>query len=290
MICLFIGVLLLGGLMKILKIYNNNVVSCCNLKGEEMIVTGAGVGYKKKIGDQIDKARITQQFYLEDDKKKKINQLLARVPTEYFSLSDQILRQAKQRFGKKISLAFFIQFTDHLAAAIERAKQNISLPNLTLMEIKTIWKEEFEFSLWIIDYIEQQLDVKLSIDEAGYFAVYFVTETEDEKATKSMELVQMVIDIVKIIENSFHITLDKSSLNYMRLITHLRFFIGRIRNGEVHDSYTNEGIYLLLIKNNPQLVQCEKKIVRYIKNELDYDVDQAEIVYLMIHMTQILGK
>ena len=61
--------------MKILKIYNNNVVSCCNLKGEEMIVTGAGVGYKKKIGDQIDKARITQQFYLEDDKKKKINQL-----------------------------------------------------------------------------------------------------------------------------------------------------------------------------------------------------------------------
>ncbi|MBM6799631.1 PRD domain-containing protein, partial [Coprobacillus cateniformis] len=259
--------------MKILKIYNNNVVSCCNLKGEEMIVTGAGVGYKKKIGDQIDKARITQQFYLEDDKKKKINQLLARVPTEYFSLSDQILRQAKQRFGKKISLAFFIQFTDHLAAAIERAKQNISLPNLTLMEIKTIWKEEFEFSLWIIDYIEQQLDVKLSIDEAGYFAVYFVTETEDEKATKSMELVQMVIDIVKIIENSFHITLDKSSLNYMRLITHLRFFIGRIRNGEVHDSYTNEGIYLLLIKNNPQLVQCEKKIVRYIKNELDYDVD-----------------
>ena len=112
--------------MKILKIYNNNVVSCCNLKGEEMIVTGAGVGYKKKIGDQIDKARITQQFYLEDDKKKKINQLLARVPTEYFSLSDQILRQAKQRFGKKISLAFFIQFTDHLAAAIERAKQNIS--------------------------------------------------------------------------------------------------------------------------------------------------------------------
>ena len=212
------------------------------------------------------------------------------MPTEYFSLSDQILRQAKQRFGKKISLAFFIQFTDHLAAAIERAKQNISLPNLTLMEIKTIWKEEFEFSLWIIDYIEQQLDVKLSIDEAGYFAVYFVTETEDEKATKSMELVQMVIDIVKIIENSFHITLDKSSLNYMRLITHLRFFIGRIRNGEVHDSYTNEGIYLLLIKNNPQLVQCEKKIVRYIKNELDYDVDQAEIVYLMIHMTQILGQ
>lgn len=276
--------------MKILKIYNNNVVSCCNRKGEEMIMTGAGIGFHKKPGDRIDERKITQQFYLEDDKKNKIYQLLERVPSEYFQLSEDILLRAKKELGKKFNLSTFIPFTDHLAAAIERAKNDISLPNLILMEIKTIWKREFIFSLWVLEYIEEKTGHMLSIDEAGYFAMYFVNDTEESKASKSLELIQVVTDIVEIIETSFELTLDRQSLSYMRLVTHLRFFVGRIKNGETRNDTMNEGIYRMLIHDNPRLEECQKRISEYIKKELNYIESKAEIVYLMIHITQILGK
>lgn len=276
--------------MKILKVYNNNVVSCMNHQNEEMIVTGAGVGFRKKAGDTIDKEKITQQFYLENDKKKRIYELLDRVPAEYFDMSRHILDKASKRFNKQFGISIFIPFIDHLYAAISRAKENMSLPNLTLMEIKTIWKEEFEFSLEVIDYIEKETGITLSVDEAGYFAVYFVSDSEHVKASKSMELVDAVIDIVNIIEGSYGVTLKKESLSYIRLITHLRFFIGRIKNKETREDLVNEGIYRLLVHNNPRLVQCGKRIEEYVEKEHGYQVSQAEIMYLMIHITQILGK
>ncbi|WP_334300284.1 CAT RNA binding domain-containing protein, partial [Clostridioides difficile] len=40
--------------MNIKKIFNNNVVVSSLEDGTEIIVTGAGVGFKKKVGDLID--------------------------------------------------------------------------------------------------------------------------------------------------------------------------------------------------------------------------------------------
>ena len=276
--------------MEILKIYNNNVVSCLNKKGEEIILTGAGLGFKKKVGDQVDLSKVTQKFFLEDDKRKKMNQLVQNVPKEYFGLSNDILKLAQQRFNKKITFSFFLNFTDHIAAAIERTKEGMEIPNLVLMEIKTIWKSEFEFSLEVIDYIEKQTGVRLPIDEAGYIALYFTPENQKDKQNKSIEIVQHVTDIVKIIERCFDINIDRESLSYLRLVTHLRFFIGRVLNDETHNSNVQEGIYELLIKNNPQLIKCSAMICKYTKINLEMEVSRSEIVYLMIHITQILGK
>lgn len=276
--------------MEILKIYNNNVVSCLDSKGREMIVTGAGIGFKKKPGQKVDVKRITQQFYLESKQIKRIEKLLDRYPAEYFLTSELIFKAAEKKLGRKFDPAIYIPFTDHLAAAIERAKKNIPLPNLTLMEIKTIWKDEFEFSLRILKVIEKKFNVKMSVDEAGYFAVYFVTDTEENKAVKSIELVQMVADIIRIIECCYGVRLNKNSLSYMRLVTHLRFFIGRIKNNETREEKVNKEIYDILIKNNVKLLKCRNAILKYIKDELNYEVSQAEIIYLMIHITQIMGS
>lgn len=277
--------------LEILKIYNNNVVSCLNKKGEEIILTGAGLGFKKKIGDSVEMNKVTQKFVLDDGKKKKMNQLVQRVPKEYFGLSEEILRQAETVLGKKMTLSTFMNFTDHIAGAIQRTKEGILLPNLVLMEVKTIWKEEFDLSLKMIDYIEEKTGVRLPVDEAGYMALYFTPEDQKERENRSLEMLQYVTDIVKIIEAVFEINIDRDSLTYMRLVTHLRFFIGRVMNKELRDeTIVNENIYKLLVANDPRLLDCSRYIVAFVKKELESDVNRAEIVYLMIHITQILGN
>lgn len=275
--------------MKINKIYNNNVVSILNSKNEEMIITGAGIGFKKRIGDYVDETKITQVFSLEDDKKKKVHDLLSRVPIEYFELSEDILKRAEKVLHKTIDSSVIIPFTDHIAGAIMRAKENITLPNLTLMEVKTIWKKEFELSLDVLDYIEERTGVCLPIDEAGYIAIYFVNDSHSG-TSESIELLDSVSDIIKIIEQCYQISIDKTSLSYMRLVTHLRFFIGRVKNKEMKEDFVNKGIYQLLIQSHPKLPICSQRISEYMLSSYNYEVNEAELVYLMIHMTQILGK
>ncbi|SPF67112.1 CAT RNA binding domain [Propionibacterium ruminifibrarum] len=42
--------------MEVLRVFNNNVVLARDELGREVVVTGRGVGFKKKSGDPVDPA------------------------------------------------------------------------------------------------------------------------------------------------------------------------------------------------------------------------------------------
>ena len=49
--------------MKIKKILNNNMV-CVDHGGKEMIVSGKGIGFKRKKGEKIDISRVEKMYQL----------------------------------------------------------------------------------------------------------------------------------------------------------------------------------------------------------------------------------
>ena len=53
--------------MKIIKVINNNTVCILDKKGREQIVSGKGIGFGKKRGDEIDPAQV-QKIYLITDR------------------------------------------------------------------------------------------------------------------------------------------------------------------------------------------------------------------------------
>ena len=50
--------------MRVLKVFNNNVVSIITEDKREGIVTGAGVGFAKKPGDLVNESKVTQSFFI----------------------------------------------------------------------------------------------------------------------------------------------------------------------------------------------------------------------------------
>lgn len=48
--------------MKVLRVFNNNVVLTRDELGREVVVTGRGVGYQARPGDAIDEALIARRF------------------------------------------------------------------------------------------------------------------------------------------------------------------------------------------------------------------------------------
>lgn len=81
--------------MQIKRIFNNNAVMFLNKKGREEIALGKGVGYQKKIGDDIDESLVTKLFVLKDSNiTQKLEQLLKDIPIEYIILATEILQEA----------------------------------------------------------------------------------------------------------------------------------------------------------------------------------------------------
>ena len=60
-----------NGNMQVVKVLNNSLVLAVNENGEEVILMGKGIGYKKSIGEKIVSSQIEKIFELKDKKLKR---------------------------------------------------------------------------------------------------------------------------------------------------------------------------------------------------------------------------
>ena len=215
-------------MMKIIKIFNNNIVAALSKEYGEIIVTGSGIGFQKRAGDVLDENKIEKTYLFHDKFKSRLEQTLAEVPIEYFEMADTIIKKASQELDVEFSDELFIAITDHISFAIKRFKENIILPNLLMSEIKTLYRNEYVVGLWAIDYVEKCTGIRLSDDEAGYIASHLVNFSLNYESNNAVKILSFTKDILSIIEKTMKVSLVETSNKYSRLSIHLKFLAERI--------------------------------------------------------------
>lgn len=99
------------------------------------------------------------------------------------------------------------------------------------MGSKKILSKEFEIGLKALDFIEEEIGVKLPEDEAANIALHLVNSQVNNSCKEVEDIAKqtkMINDILNIVRYTYNIKLDENSLSYDRFITHLRFFFKRL--------------------------------------------------------------
>lgn len=271
-------------MMKIIKIFNNNIVAALSKEYGEIIVTGSGIGFQKRAGDVLDENKIEKTYLFHDKFKSRLEQTLAEVPIEYFEMADTIIKKASQELDVEFSDELFIAITDHISFAIKRFKENIILPNLLMSEIKTLYRNEYVVGLWAIDYVEKCTGIRLSDDEAGYIASHLVNFSLNYESNNAVKILSFTKDILSIIEKTMKVSLVENSNKYSRLSIHLKFLSERIfRNEEVNMEDTTDTIRSMF-GINKKLELCIDRIEKRLLNLYDYQLSPDEKTYLCIHI------
>lgn len=277
-----------GEYMKVVKVFNNNVVATLTKDGKEAIVTGAGVGFHKTTGDEIDSAKIQKKYVIEKGKQKKVYQLLERTPYEYVILAEEILDRVRKMLYQDVKDSGLIGLTDHIAFAIDREKKGIHLPNLVLNETKWLYPKEYEIAQWALQHIYKKTGVLLPNDEAGYIAIHIINAISSRKDDDAMEIVDFTKHILEILEREMGIQMKEDDLDHSRLMTHIKFFAKRIMRND-HDILPNgKVIFQELIKNKEEIKHCIDCINTYLNMEYHVTMNQDEMVYLAIHILRVM--
>lgn len=80
-------------------------------------------------------------------------------------------------------------------------------------------------------------------------------------------------------------------VNFRRLKTHLKFLLTRIQNKEFfRDSKEDKKLYQQIIKNYPELLDCEQAISDYLAETFNYHLSKSEQIYLIMHLRQIVKQ
>lgn len=117
--------------MKIIKVINNNTVCALDKKGKEQIISGKGIGFGKKRGDEVDSAQIQKIYMIADSAlRKRMVECLAEIPYEHIRLTSDLVDHISEQFSQEVlKESLMISLSDHISFAIERQKQGINFAN-----------------------------------------------------------------------------------------------------------------------------------------------------------------
>lgn len=277
--------------MKIIKTFNNNICLVEDAKHQEMILMGKGIAFGLKKDDEVDPNKIDKKFVFDTKElNDKFNALFDQVPVKYIELSSNIIDYATKALNIIFDNSIYLALSDHISYAIERYQNGEALKNALLFDIKKFYPNEFKVALKALDMIAYETDIKMSEDEAGFIAMHFVNASQSGEAmSQTIAVTKMVEDILQIVEYHYHLALDENSINYIRFVSHIRFFARRLFSNEIYND-DQDDLFEQIRNKYPTSYQCSLKVKKYILLNYNIDLGNDEMVYFMLHINRVCTR
>jgi beta-glucoside operon transcriptional antiterminator len=278
--------------MKIKKKLNNNVVIATNEMNTEFVLSGKGIAFDKKPGDNIDSS-VAEKIFSTKEKgvAEKLSQIIEEIPIEHVKVCDEIINMAKNRLQDELNEKIYLTLIDHISFAIERHQAGFDISSLLKWEIKKIAPKEYEVGLEALDIVEKRLNIRLPNDEAVYIAFHFINSRvkDDGFSEQSIDLTRHVL---RTITDSYTIDTNEDSVSYNRFIIHLQYLARRIfKSEEVPKNNGQEkSLFEKLKLELSDSYECVCKIEECILREYDFKLSENEKTYLMIHLHNLISK
>ena len=279
--------------VRVSKIFNNNCVAAVQ-DDKELILTGSGIGFQKKVNDEIDIEKIEKTFLVVDEHRKKFEELINRIPIDYFETTRTIIEYAEGELTSELNDLINVPMTDHIANAIYRYHEGLHLPNIFLNDFKTFYPNEFKVAEWALEYINEKYKVDLAEDELAYLTMHLVNGGSGKGITHAQNTVYFVNEVTKIIGDTLNIEFDKNSLNYQRLITHLKYLSHRVLgsddSADLMDTDITDDFSLLVVMKLKKFDSTINVIASFVAQKFNYNLSMDERMYIGIHLYQLIHK
>ncbi len=273
--------------MQILRVLNNNVITSLDDNETEIVVMGRGLAFQKKPGDDVDTDKIEKVFRPEsNDSSRKLKELLEQIPMEYVQLTEEIRKLAVLMLDKEFGDSIYLSLTDHIHFAVERHNRGLDIKNGLLLEVKSLYKAEYQVGRSALELIKDRIGVQLPDDEAGFIALHLVNAQLGEEMPVLMDITKIIQDILDIVRKHFDLEYNEDSISYYRFVTHLKFFAQRLISGD-HSGNNYDSLYEIVKTNCPEAYPCTESIEAYIAEHYDYRLNKEEMLYLTIHIDRI---
>lgn len=278
--------------MKIKRILNNNAVVSLNVNLEEVVVMGSGIAFKKKSGDEICEEKIERVFSLEkSDYKYKFYELIKELPSEYIIITEKIVKMAEERLNRKLDENIYLFLTDHIFYAVTRNREGLQIKNKLIWEIEHFYPEEYKIGLDSLEIINKSLNCELLSNEAGFIAMHIVNTTSSESLDDFKSELNDLKAIMKIVYLHFNKTINQDSTYYLRFVTHLKFFLQRIRTKQLLKKIDkNDNLISLVRQTYFNSYLCAEKIENYFLSEYEIQISDEEKMYLVLHIEKVINN
>lgn len=266
--------------MWVLKPINNNIVSCRDENGQELIAMGRGLGYSLRAGDYLDECKVEKLFHMKtQDEACRLIELFSNLPPYQIELCSQIVDRAHQELGCKLNPSIYLTLTDHICFAIERLRCGIVFRNKLMAEVLTFYPQEYKIGKHALKQLAQKMHVYFPDDEAANIALHLVNAEYDNTISDTLRITDTLHDILTTLNDWPHLRLDTDSAFYNEFTVYLKFLVLRAYSGS-GNLQRDERFVETVRQCYPHEFQCAGQIVKELERCTQNILPPEEQAYL----------
>ncbi|MRX72253.1 PRD domain-containing protein [Bacillus lacus] len=271
------------------KVLNNNVLIAAHSQYEEVVLIGRGIGFGRIKGEEIVENIAEKMFILKNEREQEqFKLLLSHIDEETVEIVYDVIRFISDRLNVHLNEHIHVALTDHISFAIKRLQQGLDIKNPFLLETKSLYPEEYRIAGEAVTMINEKLQIHLPEGEIGFIALHIHSGISNKPISEVNQHSQLISRLIQVVEDCLKITVDRDSMNYLRLIRHLRFAIERVKADEKVEE--PEKLSLLLKNEYPLCYNTAWKMIKVMQQALNKPVYEAETVYLTMHLYRLANK
>ena len=273
--------------MKLLRKINNNAAVAQDNRGREMVVLGRGVGFHPMPYELTDLSVVYRTFY---DVDPQYYEILSNLPEDALLAAADITEQSEITLHTELNPNLPFTLADHLNFAAERLRKGIEISTPLAYDVRHLYPKETELAQQARELLAREAGLELPDSEVVNIALHLINaEAEAGDMHSMMMTLKALSDVDGIVEKQLAITLNKESFSYSRFSMHRRYLIQRLASGRQVEERIS-GMLAQMRRDYPQAYQCARAIADYFRAAWNWQCNDEEIVYLMLHITRLQEK
>ena len=269
---------------------NNNVVLARDEIGREAILTGRGLGFQRKRGQDVDASLISRR-YIPADNAQSVAEVIAGIPLERLALIERVFRKAARGLNTDVPSSTLIAVVDHINQAMERVRQGLAMDYPLRAEVAHLHPEELQLAEAMVEEINAAQEVQLPGGEAVALALHlFTAAIGAPSAQAASEQSRLIGQVMGLLEKSFGEAFDADSVNAARFAVHLRYFLVRARTTVQIEDGTSSLVAEALRVSDPDAYRVARRIRDLLEIRLNTAVTDDETAYLALHVARLTSS
>ena len=269
---------------RVSKVLNNNGVIAIEMEeNQEYVLLGKGIGFGKKVSQRFEAPSDCTRYSLKDDTERgSAASLVKSVDPVFLEIANEVLREAERTFGK-IDKRILFPLADHISFAVARMKNGEQISNPLTGDIHALFYKEFQVASVLKKILSDRMQVEIGDDEIGYVALHVHSAIEDEKVSVAMQMARTVRECVSIIEAETGKKIDVMTLDYNRLMNHVKYMAARLLRGEELKININDYIEIKF----PKAFAIATTVCDHLGENIGIQPGEREIGYLAMHIERV---
>lgn len=267
-------------------ISNNAVLVSLENSSKEIVLLGKGLGFGAKTGMTLlpSDPRIEKKFRIDgEDSRNQFKMLAEQVDPKVLDVSQEIISLIMTEFNSELNEQVFIALPSHIQFALYRLENHIDIANPFIYEIQALHSKEFALARKAADLIEAKFNVDIPETEVGFLALHIQSAVCHISVGNIVKWTHVIQEAVALIEQEGRFTIPRGSLDYIRLITHLRFAIERLTNGQ-----KSPNPFVSQLRDLKEEYALGRKIGKLLEDRLGISVSDDETGYIVMHLYRLV--